>query len=207
MSPGRVWGGLEADPVSNSGRYLLAGDSWCRWHAACLWGSVALLLPIATLALAQNREISLPAAGETLRVRLLAPLTTSFNRKGDMVSARVIEPASFEGGILEGDIRDVKVRGPGKESSIQFEFHTLHMADKAVPVTAVVMEIANSKRQPGMNEDGAPLENGGRSDPGTPAPGALSHGTGPARLTVKSTAVTFAPGSEIVVQVGSRKAR
>jgi hypothetical protein len=193
--------------MSTSGRYVVAGNSWFRWHAACLRGSVALLLSIATLALGQNREISVPAAGETLRVRLLAPLTTNFSRKGDMVSARVLEPASFEGGILEGEIRDLKVRGPGQESSIQFEFHTLHMADKAVPVTAVVMEIANSKRQAGMDEDGTALENGGRSAPGKLAAGILSHGVGPTRLTVKFNAVTFAPGSELVLLVQPRKAR
>src|SRR4051812_11111599 len=70
------------------------------------------LLLFAGASLAQNAEPSLQT-GATLRVRLEAPLTTKFNRKGDIVSARVLEPAGFQGGMLEGDIREVKAGGSG----------------------------------------------------------------------------------------------
>jgi hypothetical protein len=167
--------------------------------------AVALLVSVCALALAQDRGVTLPASGETLRVRLLAPLTTRFNRKGDMVSARVVEPAALAGGILEGDIRDLKTGGPGKEATIQFQFQTLHVADKALPVTAAVLEVANSKHQSGLDEDGSPLDTGGRSHSGKGA--GISRGSEPARLTVKAAAVSFAAGSEFLLQVEPRKAR
>lgn len=167
--------------------------------------AVALLLSVCALALAQDRGVTLPASGETLRVRLLAPLTTGFNRKGDMVSARVVEPAALAGGILEGDIRDLKAGGPGKEATIQFEFQTLHMADRAIPVTVAVLEVANSRHESGLDEDGSALDTGGRSHSGKAA--GISRGSEPARLTVKAAAVSFAPGSEFLLRVEPRKAR
>jgi hypothetical protein len=170
-----------------------------------LRGSAALLWLVCALALAQDRGVTPPAPGQTLRVRLLAPLTTRFNRKGDMVSARVLEPAALAGGILEGDIRDLKVGGPGKETTIQFEFQTLHVADQAMPVTAAVLEVANSKHQSGVDEDGSPLETEARSHSGKAS--GFSRGSEPARLTVKAAAVSFAPGSEFLLQVQPRKAR
>src|ERR1700690_2894577 len=67
-----------------------------------------LLCAIATATAAQDVESTAPAEGDW-RVRLLAPISTKFNRKGDMVSARVLAPAKFQDRILEGDIREVKV--------------------------------------------------------------------------------------------------
>jgi hypothetical protein len=160
--------------------------------AACL-----LLLPVA--APAQDRTISAPPAGTTLRVRLLAPLTTKFNRKGDMVSASVVEPAGYAGAILEGEIHDLKAGGTGRESAIQFEFHALHVGDKVFPVGASLSEVSNSSHNAGVDDDGTPLETGGRTNTGKGA------GNLP-RLTVKSGPLSLAPGSEFVLVIQPRKA-
>src|SRR5450432_61691 len=97
----------------------------------CRRAIVPIGLPLLWLAAfaAQDAETSLPS-GAKWRVRLQAPLSTSFSRKGDMVSARVLEPAVFQGAILEGVIRDLKAGGdPARVSSIQFDFVTLHAGD------------------------------------------------------------------------------
>ena len=158
--------------------------------------------------------LAAPAAAEegapapaTLKVRLLAPLTTKFNRKGDLVSAQVLEPAAYAGGILEGEIREIKASP--KDSSVQFEFHTLHLAGKASPVTAALMETANSRHQSGTDDDGNALETSKHGVTGkiSGVTGVFSHGGGALRLAAKSANLSFAPGSELVLQVQFRKSR
>jgi hypothetical protein len=65
---------------------------------------VALFLPRA----AAQTSGEATASVAPWRVRLLAPLTTKFNRKGDMVSARVVEPTAYQGSVLEGVVREIK---------------------------------------------------------------------------------------------------
>jgi hypothetical protein len=172
---------------------------------ACKRAVIIMWLPLLLLA-AQDRETALPA-GAKWRVRLLAPLSTAFNRKGDMVSARVLEPAAFEGAILEGVIRDLKAGGDSSRvSNILFDFVALHIGDKAMPVNAVMVEAMNSRREPGVDDGGAALESGG---PGMGAKlvGVFSRGeSGSLRLTSRSAHLSFAPGSEFVLQLQPRKA-
>jgi hypothetical protein len=151
---------------------------------------------------AQDGETALPS-GENWRVRLLAPLSTSFNRKGDMVSARVLEPAAFQGAILEGVIRELKAGGDSaRASSIQFDFVTLHAGDKALHVSAALVEVMNSRREPGVDDEGAALESGGGK-----LLGVFSHGSSTTvRLAARSAHLLFAPGSEFVLRLQPRKA-
>lgn len=143
-----------------------------------------------------------------MRVRLLAPLTTKLNRKGDLVSASVLEPAKYQGAILEGDIRDVRagVSSSNKHSYIQFQFHTLHSSGAALPVAVSLVEITNSKKQPDVDEDGSMLESeggfratvAGRLHLGANDAGSISGG--PAHLSAKAPGLSFAPGSELVLR-------
>ena len=91
-----------------------------------------------------------------LRVRLLAPLSTKLSRKGDLVSAVVVEPHGYEGGILEGDVREVKGGSSQKTATVQFQFHSLHLSGIAVHLNAV-LNVANSKQQLGVDDEGAQL--------------------------------------------------
>jgi hypothetical protein len=145
-----------------------------------------------------------------MRVRLLAPLNTKLNRKGDIVSASVLEPAKYRGAILEGDIGEVRPGGSSsnKHSYIQFQFHTLHASGAALPVAINLVEIINSKKQPDIDEDGSMLESEGRTGLAsfrTTAGGRIHRGTrdfgpvseAPCRLSVKAANLSFAPGSEL----------
>jgi hypothetical protein len=147
-----------------------------------------------------------------MRVRLLAPLTTKLNRKGDIVSASILEPAKYQGGILEGDIRDLRAgSSSNKHSSIQFQFHTLHLAGADIPVMVGLVEISNSKKQADIDEDGSMLEAGGgtglaglaaavtrRSHRGASDTGPISGG--PFHLAAKASNLSFAPGSELALR-------
>jgi hypothetical protein len=155
-----------------------------------------------------------------LRVRLLAPLTTKLSRKGDLVSAAVMEPAGFDGGILEGDVREIKGGAAQKSSVVQFQFHTLHLSGKAMPVNIVVLNVANSKHELGMDEEGTLLE----SDKGALGTGKLSSlgsalgkfhvgggkssgGPGVFRLLTHAPNLALAVGSEMVVQANTKTGR
>jgi hypothetical protein len=93
-----------------------------------------------------------------LTVRLTAPLTTKLNRTGDLVVAKIEEPAQFAGGYLEGEVRDIHPGAGGKRSEISFQFHTLHAVGKESAVAASVVRIVNSKQQADVDEDGGALE-------------------------------------------------
>jgi hypothetical protein len=159
-------------------------------------------------ALAQDGALTVPAGA--FRVRLLAPLNTDFSRKGDMVAAQVLEPAEMQGGILVGEVQEVKAGGgPGKVSTIQFEIQTLHMGGKAAPMSAVLTEIRNSRGQSGTDEQGAALESGGGalSAVSSKITGVFSRGVEPARLTAKAANLYFAAGSEMVLQAQGRRGK
>jgi hypothetical protein len=148
-----------------------------------------------------------------MRVRLLAPLTTKLNRKGDIVSASVLEPSRYEGAILEGDVLEVR---PGtspsnNRSSIQFQFHTLHAPGGSLPVAVDLVSVVNSKKQPDSDENGTELELAGGTTLGglrsaiagrlhrdasdsAPVSGVAS------RLSVKAASLSFAPGSELTLR-------
>ena len=167
-----------------------------------------LFLPMATLALAQDGALAVPAG--PFRARLLAPLTTQFSRKGDMVAAQVIEPAQMQGGILVGEVQEVKAGGSaGKVSTIQFEIQTLHMAGKAAPLSATLTEIRNNRGQAGTDEEGNALESGGGtlSMVGSAITGVFSRSAGPVHLTAKAANLSFATGSEMVLQVQGRRGK
>ena len=110
---------------------------------------------------AQNTEEAPAFSAAEMHVRLLAPLTTKLNRKGDMVPARIVEPAALQSGILEGDIREIRAGGT-KRSIIEFQFHTLHLSGSRLPISATLLRLSlsNSKRQSGSDEDGSPIDTG-----------------------------------------------
>jgi hypothetical protein len=167
--------------------------------------AVSALLLAATLAAAQTGESSAPAA-DAWQVRLLSPVSTQFSRVGDIVTARVVSPAAYQGGILEGEIRNVKTGdSSGKSAMVQFDFHTLHTAKEVLPVSVALVETLNSRRQSGVDEDGTVLETGIRGQGGKRAGGVSSRGS--LRLAAKAANLSFAPGSEFVLQVQIRKGR
>ena len=167
-----------------------------------------LMLAVAALAPGQDATLAVPAGA--YRVKLLAPLNTEFSRKGDMVAAEVVEPAQMKGGVLVGEVQEVKAGGgAGKVSTIEFEMATLHMAGKAAAVTAALTEIRNSRGQAGTDEEGAALETGGGaiSAVSSKITGVLSRGPGPVHLAAKAANLYFAAGSELVFQAQARRGK
>ena len=165
-------------------------------------------LAMAMLAPAQNGTLTVPAG--PWRVRLLAPLTTEFSRKGDMVAAQVMEPAPMQGGILVGEVQEVKAGGgPGKVSMIEFGIQTIHMAGKTAPITAALTEIRNSRGQAGTDEEGNALEAGGGalSAVSSKITGVFSRGAEAVHLTAKAANLSFAAGSEMVLQAQGRRGK
>lgn len=168
--------------------------------------TIAILLT--TLVVGQTPKLD---EGSELRVRLLAPLTTTFSRKGDIVSAKVFEPAKFQGGILEGEIRDVA------KASVQFQFRTLHISGIAVPLVTELENVANSKNQFGIDESGSRIETSQKQDAparsGFPLFHRGNHGeknptphvTGVIRLSTKGPNLALAPGSELLLQVDAKQ--
>jgi hypothetical protein len=190
-----------------------------RWVAAIV---SAFLVSWAGSAQNEDTPVAPAIKDAELRVRLLAPLSTRLNRKGDLVSAAVIEPASFEGGILEGDVGEVKGGSGQKTSMVQFQFHTLHIQGKNLPVNASVLNVANSKHQLELDEEGKQIE----SDKGFLGTGKLSSlgsalgsklhmgggrssggGAAPFRVVTRAPDLLLAVGSEMVVQINPRAGR
>jgi len=169
--------------------------------------SVGALLLLVSAAFGQSKAANEPSAGVSMRVRLLAPLTTRFSRKGDMVSAQVMEPANLKGSILEGEVRDIRAGGIGVRTSyVEFDFHTLHQADKALPVSASIVQITNSRSQSGLDEEGAALETSSRGVAGKLVAGVFSRNSpAPLRLSAKAPNLSFSPGSEFLLQLQFRK--
>lgn len=184
--------------------------SWHNWALA-----IALS---AAFAQAPAVPMSAPAILDAvkLRVRLLAPLTTKLNRKGDMVSAKVVNPGTYEGAFLEGDIREVRAGGgTNKTSTIQFQFHTLHFTGSAIPISASLQAVINSKSVKGADDDGGSFETGqaientakhslgsavrtlGNAQKEPSQPGSI-------RLAIHASHLSLAVGSELVLRVSSR---
>ncbi|MBM3957694.1 MAG: hypothetical protein FJ313_06540 [Gemmatimonadetes bacterium] len=174
-----------------------------------------------------------PAAAETIpkdtefRVKLLAPLSTETNRKGDKITAQVVTPEPFTGDMLEGEVKESKSGGKitGK-SVLNITFSQLHHGEQKIPVEAKVQSFTNSKGQQDVDEEGRMIEkksNVGKAAAGTGvgaliggiaggAKGAaIGAGIGGAaslvliQVAAKGANITFAPGSEIVLSV--REAR
>ncbi len=166
---------------------------------------------------------ALLAAETDFRVKLLTPLNTQTSKKGDKITAQVLDPAPFTGDILEGTIRESKSGAKLKGKSVlNFTFDTLNRAGQAQPVQANVKSMTNSKGQQDVDEEGQIVKkknNIGKLAAGT-AIGALigglagggrgaaiGAGIGAAaslvliEVAVEGANVSFAPGSELILSV------
>jgi hypothetical protein len=149
--------------------------------------------------------------GAELHVRLLAPLTTKLNRKGDMVSAKVIEPAAMKDAILEGEIHEIHAGGASnKRSTIQFRFHTLHVSGSGYPLSAGLLRIGNSSHRTGMDEDGTVIEDDApENKPASHSVLGLHRGqtdkkpSSLIKLAARGPNLSLAVGSELTLQVQS----
>jgi len=121
-------------------------------------GTFALLLVIVTLAgtltaapryYRSSVELAFAYLGDSpstgpddFRVKLLNTVSTETSQVGDPVTARVLAPAEFRGGILEGSVKYVKRGGKIKgQAVLMFSFEKLQHDGKTIPVKATVQSV------------------------------------------------------------------
>jgi len=79
---------------------------------------------------------------DDFRVKLLNTVSTETSQVGDPVTARVLAPAEFRGGILEGTVKYVKKGGKIKgQAVLMFSFEKLQHDGKTTPVKATVQSV------------------------------------------------------------------
>ncbi len=186
-----------------------------------------LFLVAATLA-ASPAPAQQIADGTEFRVKLLAPLSTETNRKGDKITAQILAPEQFAGGSMEGEVKESKSGGKvSGRSVLNFTFQTVVTKDgNSIPVKAEVKSLVNSKGKANVDEEGRVVEKksnvgkmaavtGAGALIGAIAGGgrgaAIGAGAGAAaslimiQVAAKGANVTFAPGSEVILSVRERR--
>jgi hypothetical protein len=110
-------------------------------------------------AIAQAQEMD-------LQVELMNRVGTETSRKGDLVSARIISPATFQGSIVEGKVKESisgsKSRG---QSILDIEFDTLRQGGTATPINSRIKSVSNSKGEVNVDEDGRVISRSGEKKP------------------------------------------
>jgi hypothetical protein len=160
------------------------------------------------------------------RVKLLAPLSTQTNVKGDKITAQVISPPQFAGWMMEGEVRESKSGKKIKGTSVlNFTFHTLAREEQRIAVDARIKSFYNSKGQADADEEGRVIEKKSNAGKAAIATGAgaviggilgggkgalIGAGAGGAasllliQVAAKGANVEFAAGSEVVLSVQER---
>ncbi|MBI4874055.1 MAG: hypothetical protein HY822_05425 [Acidobacteria bacterium] len=185
--------------------------------------TAAACVCLATLAFGQQI-----ADNTEFRVKLLAPLSTETNRKGDKIAAQVVSPPQFAGAMMEGEVKESKSGGKvtGK-SVLNFTFQTLAPKEgQPIPVSSEVKGFVNSQGKANVDEEGRVIEKksnvgkvaavtGAGALIGAIAGGAkgaaIGAGAGAAasliliQVAAKGANVTFAPGSEVTLSVRERR--
>ena len=161
------------------------------------------------------------------RVKLTAPLSTQTNRKGDKISAVILEPPNFNNAIMEGEIKESKSGGKvSGKSVLNFTFQSIVMGNRAIPINSEIKSFYNSKGQANVDEEGRIIEKksnvgklaaitGAGAIIGAIAGGgkgaAIGAGAGAAaglvliEVGAKGANVTFDAGSEILLSVRERR--
>ncbi len=90
-----------------------------------------------------------------LQVELMNRVGTEFSRKGDLVSARIVSPAGFQGSTVEGKITECTSGSKSKGKSVlDIDFDMLRSNNTVTPINSHVKSIINSKGQPNVDEEG-----------------------------------------------------
>ena len=194
---------------------MRTATTWILLAALTLGG-----LPAPAQQIADNTEF---------RVKLLAPLSTETNRKGDKITAQILAPDQFAGAMMEGEVKESKSGGKVTGRSVlNFTFQSIVVKDGAtIPVSSEVKGLVNSKGKANVDEEGRVVEKksnvgklagvtgagaliGGIAGRGAQG-AAIGAGAGAAvgliviLVAVKGANVTFAPGSEVILSVRERR--
>lgn len=161
------------------------------------------------------------------RVRLLAPISTRTNQKGDKITAQIISPAEFAGGMMEGEIRESKSGAKLKGTSVlTFTFTTVVTAATTTAVKSDVRGFFNSQGNANVDEEGRVIQQKNNVGKVAVATGigaligalaggakgaAIGAGVGGAaslvlvQMAAKAPDISFAAGSEFILSVSAQQ--
>jgi len=113
-----------------------------RVVAVALAGSTIVGLSATGVVCQAQTDVSIPP-NETFKLKLLSPISTSSNKKGDKFNCTVVAPEEFKDAIIEGRITKLKSGGrAGKTSEIGLAFSSITMPDgRSVRFDGQVMEV------------------------------------------------------------------
>ena len=168
---------------------------------------------------------------KTFVVNLTSPISTKDSKTGDTFTAVVIEPAEYQGSVVEGQIRKVEPaqNAAAPKARISFGFETLTVGDTTYKIEADLKEVMNSKGVAKVDEEGQVISQGkagkraamGLSGAGlgSLAGGMLGGGMGSLigaaaggaagyaisfEMTASSHNIEFYPGTHFTLQVTSK---
>jgi hypothetical protein len=166
----------------------------------------------------------MPAVSDSdFHMKLLTPLDSQSSKKGDKITAEVLQPQQFQGDILQGTVRQVKSGGKSRgKSFFSFTFTTLNHAGQTIPVEARMKSVSNSQGQQNLDEEGQAVheKNGlvrtagglfgtligeGLAVSGTGITMQARPGTTASPILIEvaaeGTNASFAPGSELILSL------
>jgi len=179
----------------------------------------AVFLTLGLLASPLQQHVIAP--NTAMRVRLVAPLSTDTNRKGDGVKAEVMEPEHLKGAYVAGTVTESKSSGKIKgKSKLNFRFEQLYFNGATYPIRTNIEALYNSQGQANVDEEGYVVKAsnnlgkiaamsaigaliGGLAGGGKGA--AIGAGAGAAagfiliQVAAKGPRITFASGSQFVI--------
>jgi len=106
-----------------------------------------------------------PGKNQKFVVNLTSPISTKDSKPGDTFTAKVLEPAEFEGCVVEGHIRKVEPaqNAEAPKSRISFDFDTLTVGGAngaTYKIQAELEDVVNSKGVAKVDEEGQAIGRG-----------------------------------------------
>jgi hypothetical protein len=182
------------------------------------------VLGLAAVSLAWSQEIK---PNSEFKIKLLAPVSTETNQKGDKITAQVTSPAEFAGAMMEGEVKESKSGAKLKGTSVlTFSFSKIVNKEQTIPVSSDVKGFVNSQGKANVDEEGRVIEKKNNLGKVAVATGAgaligalagggkgaaIGAGIGGAaslilvQMAAKAPNITFAPGSEFILSVSPQK--
>lgn len=100
-----------------------------------------------------SANVSYIPADTVMRIELLTNLSTDTTQKGDRFEARVIEPAEFQGAMIQGHVSRVKRPGKVKgNAELQLTFDQISMGGQWTNFKAIVIEVEDMNGPQGVGK-------------------------------------------------------
>ncbi len=165
-----------------------------------------------------------PAQETELQVELLNRVGTDTSRKGDLVTARIVSPAEFQGSTVEGKVTEsISGQQNRGQSSLDIDFDMIRHGGSVVPITSRTTAVINAKGQINADSQGRVISRGQQQKPSSGtgglgrALGGIAGGraarvgdavdrtaTAMARMSVEAPNLVFDAGSKFVLRASAR---